>query len=107
MNGTPKSETITGTIQRIDISGLGVNSGEFSLVIAPETPGAPVAVFGGIIPSIPPNPDDPSWKVRGLENGVFASYCQAALIAYSTGRKIECTYVHIDKPRVSGISFRN
>jgi hypothetical protein len=92
---------VVGTVQRIDVSGIGPNSGEITLVILPDNTTEIVEVFGGILP---PESGDPA----GLENGVFASYVQMAGLAYITGRKIWCSYLtNFDKPRINGLSLKN
>lgn len=108
MNGIAKAAEVVGTVVRIDVTGFGINSGEITLVIAPDSGGGVVEVFGGILPSDPPAPNDPSWRVRGLEHGVFAAYVSVATTAYTSGAKIFCRYEDgIDKPRITGLSLRS
>lgn len=97
MNGGPVQKEVVGTVARIDSSGIGLNSGEMTLVIAPEGGGGVVLVFAGIM--------DDNHGPHGIEHGVYASYFSMAIAAMTTGRKLTVSYIVADKPRVYGMSL--
>jgi hypothetical protein len=97
MSDGPVPMTVSGMVQRLDNSGIGPNSGEIILVIQPEN-GPIVEVFAGILGSTKP-------PAQGIEGGVYASYVTIALAAMATGRQLSCTYLPLDKPRITGLSI--
>jgi hypothetical protein len=97
MNGNPVSITVKGTVQRLDTTGIGPNSGETTLVIKPDD-GPVVEVFAGILGSS--NPSN-----HGIEQGVYAAYVQTALAAMTSGRQLSSTYVSLDKNRITGLTI--
>ena len=98
MNGKPKSVEITGKVQGLEASGIGPNSGEITFIIKTDA-GPVVEVFAGIVGSSNPS-------ANGIEQGVYASFVAVALSAMTTGRKISCSYLALDKYRVNGMSIR-
>jgi hypothetical protein len=49
MNGGPVPVEVTGTVQRIDTTGIDPNSGEVTIVIMPDGGGTVVEVFLAIL----------------------------------------------------------
>jgi hypothetical protein len=95
MNGIPQTE-VTGTVQRVDATGIGPNSGELTVVIKPDS-GPVVEVFAAIMPDEPVG--------NGVLDGVYASYVIIASTALATGRQVRCRYLNADKPRITGLSL--
>jgi hypothetical protein len=95
MNGGPIE--VKGAVQRLDATGIGPNSGEITVVIKPDA-GPIVEVFAGILGSTLPSPN-------GIEQGVYASYVNVALAAMTSGRQLSCSYVSLDKNRITGLTI--
>jgi hypothetical protein len=88
------SYPVSGRVVGIDLSGIGPNSGEVTLVIKPDGE-AICEVFAGIMPE-PPAPRDE----YGIEPGVFAAYVSMAVMAYATKTNVTCEYLRVDKNRM-------
>lgn len=89
--------TVEGMVTQFGLSGLGPNSGEFTLGVMSD--GEKFAqVFGGIM-------DFGRTAKDGLEHGVFAAFVSIASIAYSTKTRVRCTYRSKDKNRVTGLEL--
>ena len=98
MNGPPAPISITGNVIGLDASGIGPNSGEITLIIQTDA-GPVVEVFAGILGSSNPS-------ANGIEQGVYASYVTVALAAMTSGRKLSCSYLPLDKYRINVMSIR-
>lgn len=93
MNNSPTPKETTGRIKSIGLSGRGPNSGELTLVIGSAGKGE--NLYAGII-------DDKNHR-NGIEHGVFAGFVSIATLAYSTKSPVKCTYLELDKPRITGL----
>ncbi len=88
---------VTGTVQGFGASGIGPNSGELTVVIQQPT-GDIVEVFAGILGASNPG-------ANGIEQGVYATYASIVLAALASGRKLSCSYLLLDKPRINGMTI--
>ena len=98
MNGKPRGTEISGIVLGMDASGIGPNPGEITLIVRVDD-GSVVEVFAGILGSSNPGQN-------GIEQGVYASYVTMALAAMTTGRRLTCSYVSLDKNRIYAMSVR-
>jgi hypothetical protein len=96
MPSGPDVHEIEGVVQRIHLSGLGPNSGELTVAIAP--PGKqPMNVYAGIM--------DDRHSMDPIEHGVFAGYVSIASLAHETGATVRCTYLKRHKERINGLTI--
>ncbi len=93
MKKSPAPQTVKGKIKRINLSGFGPNSGELTLTIGP--PGNDQNVYAGIL--------DQNHHPNGMEHGVFAGFVSIATLAFSMRATVECTYLEMDKPRITAL----
>jgi len=94
----PAAQLVVGAVAGVDLTGIGPNSGEITLIIQPDNSPNVVEVFAAIM--------DSSHSTYSLETGVYASYVSMALAAMSTGRKLQVSYLALDKLRINGMSIR-
>ena len=97
MNGH-SAQTIIGYVKRIDVSAIGINSGEITITLTDQDG----QVFVGILPDSPPSHFDPG---SGVQNGVFSAYLTLAAAALSSGRLLHCSYILFEKNRINGLSL--
>ncbi len=90
---------IEGTVQGLQLTGIGPNSGELTLTLnTPSVPGGTTQVFAGIM-------DSNHAAESGIEHGVFASYVTLASVANTTQRRIRCSYLVRDKNRINSLTL--
>src|SRR5262245_22636607 len=93
--GSGEPVEIEGTVQGVQRSGFGRNSGELTLTLNP--PGGVTQVFAGIM--------DSNFGPNDIEHGVFASYVTIASAAMTPQRVVRCSYLIRDKLRMNSLSL--
>ena len=89
---------VEGTVQGIQLSGIGLNSGEMTLTLdTPGYGGGTTQVFIGIL--------DDGHGPDGTMDGVYAAFVTLATTAFAHKLRVRCSYLQRSKFRMNSLAF--